>query len=112
MKRRSLFDEVVPEVIPEVLPESAMLSVADSKYLYILALDLPTIPLRQMQIEKLRGQLKVEGELENSLKRRTLLKISDKANGIKTVYKNGVLYLLLPKIVMEMPATIHSTVSI
>jgi HSP20 family molecular chaperone IbpA len=84
--------------------DAAMFSLAESDSHYLVAVDIPTIPTTGAEILTSRGQLTVEGQSEDSHERQTIFRMFPQGKGIKTVYLSGVLYLLLPKIKMEIPA--------
>ncbi len=81
-----------------------MFSLAESDSHYLVAVDIPTIPALETEILASNGQLTVEGQSENSLERQTIFRMMPQGKGIKTVYMNGILYLLLPKTKIEMPS--------
>jgi hypothetical protein len=79
-------------------PQSpAMFSLAELDSHYVVAVDIPTIPLLSPEILTSKGELTLEGESTESHEPQTVLRLLPKGKNIKTVYKNGVLWLLLPK---------------
>ena len=92
------------EMQPTRQTDPAMFSLAESDSHYLVAVDIPTIPMHGTEILTSKGQLTVEGQSENSHERQTILRMFPQGKGIKTVYMNGILYLLLPKIKMPLRA--------
>ena len=88
-------------------PNPAMFSLAESDSHYLVAVDLPTIPTLGTEILSSKGEITVEGKSENSQEKQTIFKMFPQGKGIKTVYMNGVLYLLLPKIKIELASAVR-----
>ncbi len=81
----------------------AMFSLEESDSYYLVAVDIPSIPAQGSEIFLSQGQLTVESRSEDSQERQTIFRMMPQGKGIKTVYMNGILYLLLPKTKKEMP---------
>lgn len=97
----SQYQPIADQLIRQIDP--AMFSLAESESHYLVVVDIPTIPAQATKILTSKGQLTVEGQSENSNERQTIFRMFPQGKGIKTVYLNGILYLLLPKIKIEMP---------
>ncbi|MGE0633896.1 MAG: hypothetical protein AB7O96_15885 [Pseudobdellovibrionaceae bacterium] len=81
----------------------AMFSLVEFDSHYMVAVDLPTIPMSQPEILKTKNQLTVESHSDNPEKDQTILRLLQKGSGIKSIYKDGVLWLVLPKVTIEQP---------
>ena len=84
-----------------VLLNPAMFSLVELDSYYMLAIDLPTIPTLATEIITTKNQMTVEGKSENSEENQTIFRFLPKGKDIKTIYKDGVLWLLLPKFKLE-----------
>lgn len=71
--------------------------VVESDSHYLLAVDVPTLPLLQTEILRTENELVIEGSLLGSVNKQTFLHMYAANNGINTIYKDGILWLLLPK---------------
>ena len=98
----SQYQPAAAQPVQQINP--AMFSLAESDSHYLVAVDIPTIPAQGTEILTSKGQLTVEGQSENSHERQTIFRMMPQGKGIKTVYVNGILYLLLPKTKIEMPS--------
>ena len=75
----------------------AMFSLTETETQYLVAVDIPSIPSLDTEIVATRSQLSIEGYAENSDHKQTVFKLLPKGKLIKSVYQNGVLWLILPK---------------
>jgi HSP20 family molecular chaperone IbpA len=77
--------------------DPALFSLAEVNSHYIVAVDLPTIPSPATRILSTKNQLTVESRSNDSDQVQTIFRLLPKGKGIKTIYKDGVLWLFLPK---------------
>jgi hypothetical protein len=89
---------------PKEIIDSAMFSLCESESHYLVALDIPTIPSVHTEIAVCKGQLRVESQSEKTHEKQTIFKMRPNGSGIETVYMDGILYLLLPKLAVNFPS--------
>tara|TARA_B110001454_G_C12723220_1_gene435919 strand:+ start:4844 stop:5257 length:414 start_codon:yes stop_codon:yes gene_type:complete len=75
----------------------ALFSLAEIDTHYLVAVDIPSIPAIATQIVTTKKQLLIESQKDNSGTKEVIFRAVPRGKGIKTIYLNGVLYLLLPK---------------
>jgi hypothetical protein len=78
-----------------------MFSLEESDSYYLVAVDIPNIPSLSTEILTSKGELTIEGQSTESNEPQTVLRLLPKGKNIKTIYKDGVLWLLLPKFKVE-----------
>lgn len=85
----------------ENAPPSAMFSLEESMSHYLVSIDIPTIPAAETEILCKRNELIVEGKGVESPtdQKQTYFRCRSNGRGIRASYQDGVLWLLLPKIV-------------
>lgn len=83
----------------------AIFSLAELDSHYVVAVDLPTIQALSPEIFTSKSELTIEGQSIESHEPQTLLRLIPRGKNIKTIYKDGVLWLLLPKFKVESLAT-------
>jgi hypothetical protein len=74
-----------------------MFSLNEQDSYYVVSIDLPTLPSNHTQIRATSELLAIEAPPQDSLDTKTYFRMLKKGEGIKTVYQDGVLWLLLPK---------------
>ena len=77
--------------------DSATFSLTESDSYYIMAVDIPSIQSQGTEIITRKNQLCLETKTGPSSAKQTLFKLNSNGRGIKSVYKNGIMWLLLPK---------------
>lgn len=75
----------------------AMFSVDEAESHYLISLDIPTIPSLAVQVLRTKDALLVEGMFADSGQMQTVFQCRPQGKGIQASYKNGVLWLMLPK---------------
>ncbi|MDZ4662748.1 MAG: Hsp20/alpha crystallin family protein [Pseudomonadota bacterium] len=80
---------------------SAMFSLNESASHYLVAVDIPTIPTKSTQILTTKEGLVIEGFREGSESKQTVFRWQPQGKGVKATNENGVLWLLLPKLISE-----------
>lgn len=89
----------------------AMFSLVELDSHYIVAIDLPTIPSLSPEVFTSKGELTIEGQSIETHESQTVLRLLPKGKNIKTIYKDGIIWLLLPKFkvgALNMPTTTAS----
>ena len=79
--------------------QPALFSLEESESHYLVALDIPTIPAEETEILSRKNELVVEGiSARDQLRAKQIFfRCRPKGKGIKASYKDGILWLLLPK---------------
>lgn len=77
---------------------SAMFSLSESEHHYWIAVDIPTLPTCETEILRTRDELIVEGLMRGSEEKQTVFRCLPNGRGLKAAYKEGVLWILLPKV--------------
>lgn len=65
---------------------------------YLVAIDIPSLPAEEVRIREQKKELFVEGIPYSSfLQKKTYFQFHSKSRSCRTLYKDGVLWLIMPK---------------
>ena len=82
----------------EVDDEAPLFLVEETSNHYLIAIDIPSLPTREVRIREKKNEIFVEGiPLPSFLKKKTYFQFKSEARTCRTIYKDGVLWLVMPK---------------
>jgi len=76
---------------------TALFSIIEHQGYYLLAVDLPSLHVSHPRIFRFRNSLRVEQDVANPEVHESIFRMLLKDAKFRSIYKNGVLWVLLPK---------------
>lgn len=92
------------QLIPLSKPNPPLFSLIESDSHYMVAVDLPSLPSHDNEVYVTKDELFVAGTVDGQIDQQKIFSCIPHGKGISATYKDGILWLSLPKAPKTKPA--------